>query len=90
MKLCEINPSLCVFHKLNNQKVNKYKEMMQNGDIFPPIEVLFYQGRYIVKDGNHRAMASLLNNDTVWAYVFDIKDFDDSLWLLGSRINKKI
>ncbi len=88
MHLILIDPSLCVTHKTNHEKVQKYYESLIKGANFPPIEVLKKDNKYIVKDGNHRTMAHLKANEMVWAYVFDEKDFEESVWLLGKRLGK--
>jgi hypothetical protein len=87
MKLIQINPFLCVTHKTNPEKVAKYSKLIDDGVIFPPIEVMFLDGRYIVKDGNHRTKAHQLLDELVWAYVFEENDFE-SKWLLGKRLGK--
>lgn len=87
MKLCQIDPSLCITHKTNPEKVAKYAKLIDAGSIFPPIEVYFHNGKYIVRDGNHRTMAHLLLNELVWANVFSGNDYE-SKWLLGKRLGK--
>lgn len=87
MKLIQIDPFQCVTHKTNPAKVEKYSKLIDSGVIFPPIEVMFLNGKYIVRDGNHRTMANLLLKEMIWAYVFEEDEFD-SKWLLGKRLGK--
>jgi hypothetical protein len=74
-----------VTHKTKKDKVEKYSKLLESGAIFPPIEVYFYNGKYIVRDGNHRTMAHLVTGDLVWAYVFEGDNYENK-WLLGKRL----
>jgi hypothetical protein len=85
VKTIEIDPKLCITHKTDDAKVQKYKALMLKGVIFPAIDSLFKDGRYYVKDGAHRTKACLELNETVLANVFDEEEFPDK-HLLGSRL----
>ncbi len=77
-----IPTELCVHHAVNQKKVEKYKKAINNGDIFPPIEVVEHKGKYYVLDGAHRTSAHA--DGEVLAFVYDYDDCP-KLYLLGSR-----
>lgn len=86
MNLIEISTFLCICHSVKDHKVLKYKKSMENGDNFPPIEVVEKDGLYFVKDGNHRCHASHLIDQKVWAYVWQWCDYPNK-HLIGRRIS---
>lgn len=86
MSLILIDPNFCVTHKTNPLKVNRYSQALQQGAQFPAIEVVQVGLYFVVRDGNHRAMAHLQAGEMVWAQVFDLEDYSENLWLLGKRL----
>jgi hypothetical protein len=84
--LCLIDPKFCILHKTNPQKVNQYYQALLNGASFPAIEVLQVGHYFVVRDGNHRALAHLQAKELVWAQVFQVEDYQEHLWLLGKRL----
>ena len=79
-----IDPSLCVHHKTSFLKVQKYELGVERGDLFPPIEVLEFEGKYYVADGAHRTEAHKNKQALILAFVYDQEDFPKR-FLLGSR-----
>lgn len=88
MKLKEIATNLCICHKTKQDKVLLYKNKMDQGASFPPIEVVYHNGFYYVKDGNHRCSAAHLIDGLIWANVYDSSEFPD-FHLIGKRITWK-
>lgn len=87
MKLCLIDPINCITHPTKSEKVTKYLKALENDANFPPIEVVEYKGKYVVRDGNHRTMAHLAAGELIWAYVFTYEEYPNK-WLLGARLGK--
>lgn len=68
--------------------VKEYVESMKRGDVFPPIDVALYKGKYYLIDGRHRLEA---NEERGEKYVQaeirkNIPDFD-SMFLAAIRAN---
>jgi len=55
-----LDPKTLKHHKVNWSKVRKYAELMEKGEIFPPIEVCLHKGNYVVCNGAHRTEACIL------------------------------
>lgn len=88
IKILEIEPRLCIYHKTKENKVLLYEKNINSGCIFPPIEVVFKNNKYYVKDGAHRVEASKRAGVLVLAQVFDEEDYPN-FRLIGGRITWK-
>ena len=88
MELIEIDPKLCIAHKTNQVKVAKYKTLMEKGAKFPPIDVVFKDGLYYIKNGAHRCKACLELEIGVLANVFEYGEMPDQ-HLIGQRFSWK-
>jgi hypothetical protein len=86
MALLLIDPKFCITHKTNPKKVDGYYQALLKGASFPYIEVLQVGSYFVVRDGNHRAMAHLQAGERVWAQVFQESEYQSNLWLLGKRL----
>jgi hypothetical protein len=89
MVLTLIDPNLCIHHKTNGTKVEAYQKAMAKGELFPAVEVLFYNDKYYVRDGAHRVNAAKVLGYEVLAEVYTMDNYPN-LWLLGNRLSWKI
>lgn len=91
--LIRLEPArVCFFHQHETDpaKVCKYRADMRNGDVFPPVRLVDYNGDYMIVDGHHRveAMADCEFETQLLAWVVDgeaFEDFDSANRHLGLR-----
>lgn len=76
----------CIHHSVDQNKVNKYKDRIESGDVFPPIEVVEKNGQYFVLDGAHRAQAHQDLGQPILAMVYDWEDCAKR-FLIGRRVS---
>lgn len=70
--------------------VQRYKDAMATGSLFPPIKVALFKGKYYIVDGVHRTEAvKLLGwSDEIVAYVGKYDSLDE-IFLESVRLNSK-
>lgn len=70
-----ISTHKCIWHKTDSEKVKKYRMDIISGDIFPPVKVIYYKGKYVVIDGAHRTAA----HNSLGIYITaDVVDYEDA------------
>jgi len=56
--LLDRDPDIQPRATLNREKITEFSDHMKEGVVFPPIDVFFIEGRYLIVDGYHRDMAT--------------------------------
>lgn len=83
-----VDPTKCVCHNTDIERVRIYSGLMNRGVSFPPIKVILKDGLYYVVDGNHRSRAAAIIGHLVLADIVDYEDASDTeISLIGRRWN---
>ena len=80
LDLIRLSPKL-QWRPMEREKIDLYAELMQDGVIFPPIEVVFDGQDHWVWDGFHRVHSTAQTGGTEIMCNIQVSNFEQAVWL---------